>query len=120
VLRRSLEDRHQSATPATTGTLLFPWPARRRAERMLRHAHGLKRRSGVGVAARRHNASETQTFDDDGTIILWMRFVEGRALLSASRHLVSAPDVVAQGIGLRLRRGRHDKRKRDRATDRLS
>ncbi len=87
---------------------------------MLRHAHGLKRRSGVGVAARRHNASETQTFDDDGTIILWMRFVDVRTLLSASRHLVSAPDVVAQGIGLRLRRGRHDKRKRDRATDRLS
>jgi hypothetical protein len=87
---------------------------------MLRHANRVKRRSGVGVAARRHNATETQTFDDDGTIVPWVRFVDGRALLSASRHLVGAPDVVAHGIGLRLRRERHDKRKRDRAADRLS
>src|SRR5262249_40570171 len=108
-----------SATPATTGTLLF-LRTRRRAERMLRHAHRVKRRSGVGVAARRHDATETQAFDDDGTIILWMRFVDGRALLRASRHFVGAPDMVAQGISLRLRRERHDKRKRDRAADRLS
>jgi hypothetical protein len=113
------ENCHQAADSTTPyGTpLVFPGPALRRAERMLRHAHRMRRRSGVSLVCIGHHAAvETHALDDDGAIIGWSRLVDRRASVSARHDLVAA-DAVTEGIGARFHRERHGSRKRDRSDD---
>src|SRR6516164_4843056 len=110
------ENCHQVTDTATTyGTpLVFPGPALRRAERMLRHAHRVQRRSGISLVCMKHRAAvETHALDDDGAIIGWIRLVDRRASVSAHRDLITG----AEGIGLRFHRKRHGSRKHDRSGD---
>src|SRR6516162_2529084 len=115
---RCSENCHQVTDTATTyGTpLVFLGPALRRAERMLRHAHRVQRRSGISLVCMKHHAAvETHALDDDGAVIGWTRLADRRASVSAHRDLIAGADGVTEGIGLRFHRERHGSRKHDRS-----
>ena len=99
--------------------LVFPRPAFRRPERILRHACRVPHRSVLGsVEVGTRATQETHAFDDDGSIICGIGLVDDRAFAgdAVGRELMAGadPNAASERISACFLREQHQGRKHDR------
>jgi len=99
--------------------LVFPGPALRRPERILRHADRVPHRGVLGSVEVGTRASrETHAFDDDGSVIGGIRLVDDRAFTgdAVGRELMAGadPNAAIERISACFLREQYQGRKHDR------